>query len=209
MFTPPVFLEDRVPVLHDLMHQARLVSLVTMGENGLEASHVPIVFDSSDGEFGTIHGHLSRGNAQWRTADPAVPALIMFSGPDAYITPSWYVTKGLTEKVVPTWNYQAVHAYGEIEFYDDAARLLGLVSRLTEKHEGARADPWSVSDAPADFIAAQLKGITGFTLPIARLDAKSKMSQNKTPEDQQGVIQGLKKEGGAAEAVVAKIMSDK
>jgi len=209
MFTPPVFLEDHLPVLHDLMQQARLVSLVTMGENGLEASQVPVVFAPSDGEFGTIHGHLSRGNAQWRTADVKVPALIMFNGPDAYISPSWYATKVQTEKVVPTWNYQAVHAYGEIEFYDDAARLLDLVSRLTEKHEERRADPWAVSDAPADFIAAQLKGIVGFSLPIARLDGKSKMSQNKSGEDRHGVIQGLKTEGAEQEAMVAKIMSDK
>jgi len=209
MFTPPVFLEERLPVVHDLMHQARLVSLVTMGENGLEASQVPIVFDQSVGEFGTIHGHLSRGNAQWRTADTKVPALIMFSGPDAYISPSWYATKAQTEKVVPTWNYQAIHAYGTIEFFEDPDRLLDLVTRLTTKHEGARTDPWAVSDAPADFIAAQLKGIMGFTLPITRLDGKSKMSQNKSDEDRQGVIRGLNEDGTEQEAIVAQVMSDK
>lgn len=209
MYVPPHFKEDRLPVLHDMIRQARLATLVTFGADGLEASHVPVLYDHEDGEFGTLHGHLSRGNGQWRTADPAVSSLIMLSGADAYISPSWYATKGQTEKVVPTWNYQAVHAYGTVEFFDDAPRLLDVVTRLTEMHEGRRADPWAVSDAPADYIAAQLKGIVGFRLLISRLEGKSKMSQNKTPEDQQGVVQGLKKEGAAPEAAVAKVMSDK
>jgi len=209
MYTPLQFKEDRLPILHDLMQQARLASLITLGGEGLEASHVPVLIDPTEGFFGTIHGHLARGNQQWRGTDPSVPALVIFTGPDAYITPSWYETKAQTGKVVPTWNYVAVHAYGEIEFYDDPEKLLAVVTTLTNKHEKNRSDPWAVTDAPEDFIQAQLKGIVGFKIPITRLEGKSKMSQNRPQEDQQGVIAGLQNDEGTPEAAVAEAMSRK
>lgn len=209
MYTPPHFSEDDLPTLHDQIHRARLANLITMGTDGLDVSHVPVLIDLAEGTYGTIYGHLSRGNPQWRTADTTTEALITFTGPDAYITPSWYATKAETEKVVPTWNYQAIHARGTVDFFEDAPALLSLVTRLTEKHEGRRANPWAVSDAPADFIAAQLKGIIGFRVPVRVLEGKSKMSQNRPPQDQSGVIDGLKTEGEAAEAAAAAVMSEK
>ncbi len=209
MYTPPHFKEDRLDVLQEMLDSARLATLVTLGKDGLLASHIPVMLDRALGPNGTLFGHLSRANSQGQESDPAVPALAIFTGPDAYISPSWYATKAQTHKVVPTWNYQALHAYGEIEFFDDAPALLALVSGLTDKHEAGRATPWAVSDAPADYIDAQLKGIVGFKLHISRLDGVSKLSQNKTLEDRRGVIEGLKKDGAAPERIIADLMSDK
>ena len=120
---------------------------------------------------------------------------MIFHGPDAYVTPSWYATKRATGKVVPTWNYVAIHASGPISFFDDPDRLLDVVTRLTEREESRRAAPWAVSDAPADFVQGMLNGIIGFALPIARLQGKWKMSQNRPAEDQAGVVAGLQADG--------------
>ncbi len=156
----------------------RLATLVTATEGGLIGTPLPMFLDASEGEKGTLYAHLARANAQWTSA-PLSEAMAIFMGPDAYITPSWYATKQQTGKVVPTWNYVAVHAYGPVEFFEDADRLLDVVTRLTNLHEQARAAPWAVSDAPADFIKAQLRGIVGVRMPITRLDGKRKMSQNQ------------------------------
>jgi transcriptional regulator len=207
MYLPPDFREDRVPVLHDAIRQAALGTLVTMGADGLEASHVPMLLDPGATPYGTLTGHVSRANGQWRRAAPGVAALAIFLGPEAYVSPSWYATKRQTGKVVPTWNYVAVHATGKLGFFDDAERLLALVTRLTETHETGRTAPWAVGDAPPDFIRAQLKGIIGFALPIDRLEGKWKLSQNRTPEDRSGVIEGLRRHGGADEAAIAELMA--
>jgi transcriptional regulator len=127
-------------------------------------------------------------------------------GPDAYVTPSWYQTKRDTGKVVPTWNYTAVHAYGPVEFFSDTQRLLGIVTRLTGIHEAPRKNPWAVSDAPADYIQSQLRGIVGLRLPITRLEAKRKMSQNRSAEDRSGVIAGLAASEDPLDRAVAEIM---
>lgn len=137
-----------------------------------------------------IYGHVAKANPQWR-APVLGDGLAIFMGPDAYVTPAWYQAKQETGKVVPTWNYVAVHAYGPIEFFEDADRLLDVVTRLTNLHEGGRAAPWSVSDAPPDFIQSQLKGIVGLRLPITRLEGKRKMSQNRNAADRAGVVSGL------------------
>ncbi len=207
MYLPPDFQEERVPVLHDAIRQARLGTLITLGPEGIEASHVPMIVDPEPAPFGTLRGHIARANPQWRRAAADVQALAVFLGPDAYITPSWYETKRQTGKVVPTWNYVAVHAYGAVRFFDDAARLLALVTKLTETHESGRAAPWGVSDAPKDYIAGMLKAIVGFELPIARLEGKWKMSQNRPAADRAGVVEGLQREGGAGEATVAEIVA--
>ncbi len=137
-----------------------------------------------------LHGHLAKANPQWKT--PAIgEAMVIFSGPEAYVTPSWYETKREHGKVVPTWNYVAVHAYGPAEFYEDEGRLLDLVSRLTDLHESRRAEPWAVADAPEPFVSAQLRGIVGLRLPISRLEGKRKMSQNRGAADRAGVAAGL------------------
>ena len=206
MYVPPHFAEQDKAQLHQAIRDTRLATLVTLGSEGLEASHVPILLDEGEGPWGVIRGHLARANPQWRCAATETQALAMFLGPDAYVTPSWYATKRETGKVVPTWNYLAIHAYGPIEFFEDAERLRDIVTTLTRRHEGKRAAPWAVSDAPEDYIRAQLRGIVGFRLPIERLEGKWKLSQNRTEADRQGVIEGLEGEGGALEAAIARRM---
>ncbi|GCC47342.1 hypothetical protein chiPu_0031545 [Chiloscyllium punctatum] len=172
------------------MRASRLATLVTATADGLIGTPLPLILSEDEGDYGTLYGHVARPNPQWKL--PAVgEAMAIFMGPDAYVTPSWYVTKAEHGKVVPTWNYVAVHAYGVAEFFEDADRLLDVVTRLTRLHESSRKEAWQVSDAPDDFIKAQLRGIVGFRMPISRIDAKKKMSQNRKLEDRAGVIAGL------------------
>ena len=208
MYVPPHFLEDDKAALHRAIGETRLATLVTLGSEGLEASHVPILLDEGEGPYGAIRGHLARANPQWRRASAETPALVMFLGPDAYVSPNWYATKRETGKVVPTWNYLAIHAYGRVEFFEDAERLRAIVTSLTQRHEGRREKPWAVSDAPEDYIQAQLRGIIGFRLPIDRLEGKWKLSQNRPEADRRGVVEGLEGEGGAPESAIAQRMKD-
>jgi transcriptional regulator len=201
VYIPPLFKEDHIEVLHEAIRSTGLVTLVTNTADGLIASHVPVLLDSEPAPNGTLIGHLARPNPQARGA--IGEALAIFQGPEAYITPSWYATKRETGKVVPTWNYVAIHAYGSIEFFNNRERLLDVVTRLTERQETRRAEPWAVSDAPADFIDVMLKGIIGFAMPITRLEGKWKMSQNRPAEDRAGVVSGLETE--AREDVAALI----
>ncbi|TGT87185.1 MULTISPECIES: FMN-binding negative transcriptional regulator [unclassified Mesorhizobium] len=191
MYTPPAFRDDDRDSLMATIRTARLANLVTATADGPLATPLPLFLDETEGEHGVIHGHLARANPQWRV--PAIgDGLAIFMGPDAYVTPSWYATKQETGKVVPTWNYAAVHAYGPVEFFDDADRLLEVVTRLTNLHEGARDAPrWAVSDAPPDFIQSQLRGIVGLRMPVVRLEGKRKMSQNRNAADRAGVAAGL------------------
>jgi transcriptional regulator len=182
-------------VLQAAIRDAGLATLVTLTGQGLVASHVPLLLDPEPAPYGTLLGHLARPNPQATDSRTDPEALAIFHGPEAYITPSWYATKRETGKVVPTWNYVAVHAYGPLRFFDDPRRLLEIVTRLTERHETPRAQPWAVADAPAEFIAGMLRGIVGFELPITRLEGKRKMSQNRPPADRAGVIAGLSAEG--------------
>lgn len=208
MYVPAHFREDRVPVLHATIRQIAFGTLVTLGPDGLVASHVPMLLDPEPAPFGTLRGHIARANPQWRAPDPKVPALAIFAGANAYITPSWYATKRQTGKVVPTWNYVAVHAQGPVQFFEDAERLRAIVTRLTETHEAKRAAPWQVSDAPEDYIRAMLKAIIGFELPIARLEGKWKMSQNRPAEDRAGVVEGLSSDGNAEIAALVAAQQD-
>jgi transcriptional regulator len=199
-----LFRQDEVEVLHQAMRQAGLATLVTLTANGLIASHVPLLLDPAPTPYGTLLGHLARPNPQAKGAMAGTEALVIFQGPDAYITPSFYETKRQTGKVVPTWNYVAIHAYGPVTFFNDAVRLLDIVTRLTDREEGKRAEPWAVNDAPADFLEMMLKGIVGFEIPIARLEGKWKMSQNRPAEDRAGVVEGLAADGHDAVAAVVR-----
>jgi transcriptional regulator len=192
VYLPPLFREDRIDAMHDAIRRSGLATLVTTTADGLIASHVPMLLDPDPAPYGTLVGHLARPNPQGRGA--VGEALAIFLGVDAYITPSWYATKRATGKVVPTWNYVAIHAHGPIEFFNDRERLRDVVTRLTERHEAARDAPWAVTDAPADFIDGMLNGIVGFVLPIRRLEGKWKMSQNRPGEDRAGVVAGLEAE---------------
>lgn len=205
MYTPPAFREDDPAALRALMRAARLSTLVTATGEGLVATPLPLFLDESEGEFGTLHGHLAKANPQWTLA-PQGEALVIFSGPDAYVSPSWYAAKREHGKVVPTWNYAAVHAYGPVEFYDDEERLREVVSRLTDLYEKPRADSWAVTDAPEPFVKAQLRGIVGVRLPVARIEGKRKMSQNRPSADREGVAAGLSASESAEDRLVATMI---
>ena len=190
MYVPSAFRMDDLPDLHAAIRAARLATLVTSTADGLMATPLPLLLSPEEGPMGTLYGHLARANPQWSTL-PLHEALVIFPGPDAYVSPSWYATKQEHGRVVPTWNYVAVHAHGTPGFFEDEARLLDVVERLTDHHEAPRAEPWSVSDAPARYVQGQLRGIVGLRLPIARLTGKRKMSQNRSAEDRAGVAEAL------------------
>jgi transcriptional regulator len=190
MYTPPTFRDDDRESLLATIRAARLANFVTATADGPMVTPLPLFLDESDGEHGVIYGHLAKANPQWR-APPLGEGLAIFMGLDAYVTPAWYATKAETGKVVPTWNYVAVHAHGPVEFFHDPDRLLDAVTRLTNLYEQPRAAPWAVTDAPADFIAAQLRGIVGVRMPVTRLEGKRKMSQNRNAADRAGVAAGL------------------
>ena len=200
MYTPPAFRMDELPEMQEVMRSVRLATLVTATDEGLLATPLPLILVAEEGTYGTLYGPVARANPQWTRA-PIGEAMVMFTGPDAYITPSWYATKGEHGRVVPTWNYVAVHAYGEAEFFEDPGRLLDVVTRLTNLHEAPRAEPWAVTDAPESYIRSQLKGIVGLRLPTARIEGKVKASQNRPEADRAGVASGLDAEGGVAEAM--------
>jgi transcriptional regulator len=205
MYVPPAFREDDPAALHATMEQARLSHLVTATAEGLVATPLPMVLIRDEGPHGTLYGHVARANPQWSLA-PIGEAMALFLGPHAYITPNWYAAKQETHKVVPTWNYVAVHAYGPVEFFDDAERLHDVVTRLTELHEQGSATPWAVSDAPEQFVAAQLRAIVGVRLPIARIEGKRKMSQNRSAADRAGVAAGLGASERSSDRDVAKLI---
>ncbi len=206
MYVPPAFREDNLAALHGTMREARLANLVTSTDEGLAATPLPLFLVAGEGAYGTLYGHLARANPQWKLP-PTGDAMALFMGPDAYISPSWYPSKLEHQKVVPTWNYVAIHAYGPVEFFEDVDRLLEVVTRLTDLYERPRADPWAVSDAPERFIDAQLKGIVGLRLPIVRLEGKRKMSQNRTAEDRAGVATGLMTSDKPADHIAATLIS--
>jgi len=205
MYTPPAFVEDDPSALRQLIREARLSSLVTATAEGLIATPLPLILDENEGEHGVLYGHVARANPQWRLP-AAGEALVIFSGPDAYVSPSWYASKREHGKVVPTWNYVAVHAYGQVEFFEDEGRLQDVVTRLTNLHEQPRAEPWAVTDAPAQFIRSQLKGIVGLRLPIARIEGKRKMSQNRPEADRVGVAEGLTESDRLTDRIVAQLI---
>ncbi|MGC1447704.1 MAG: FMN-binding negative transcriptional regulator [Xanthobacteraceae bacterium] len=210
MYVPPAFRENDLTNIHAAIRAARLASFVTATADGVIATPLPMILDETEGPHGTLYGHVARANPQWRL-EPIGEAMAIFMGPDAYVTPSWYATKRETGKVVPTWNYVAVHVYGAVEFFDDADRLRDIVTRLTNLHESARADsartePWAVTDAPEAFIKSQLRGIVGLRMPIARIDGKRKMSQNRGAEDRAGVVNGLAASSDATDQAVASLI---
>ena len=191
MYTPRAFALDDLPEIQQLIQHTRLAQLVSVGEHGLQASHLPLLLNPDEGANGTLYGHMAKANPQWRDLQNGAEALVIFAGADAYVSPAFYPAKAEHGKVVPTWNYLAVHAYGKAEVFTDAERLLAVVSALTDRHEGGRPQPWAVSDAPAAYIDGMLKAIVGFALPIERVIGKRKLSQNRSQADINGVRNGL------------------
>ncbi|MRW85477.1 FMN-binding negative transcriptional regulator [Pseudoduganella sp. FT26W] len=190
MHCPALFREQRLEVLHALIHSHPLATLITSGAAGLCANLIPFTLHGD-----VLRAHLARNNRQLDDLRAGAEALVLFQGPECYVTPSWYPSKAEHEKVVPTWNFVMVQARGTPQVLDDAAWVRQQIAEMTARQESARVQPWSVDDAPPDFIAAQLRAIVGVEIPIARLEGKWKISQNRQEPDRQGVLHGLAAEG--------------
>ena len=206
MYVPDQFRESDVPTLHALIRAHTLATLVTLGPGGIEANHIPMEIDPEPGPLGTLRGHVSKSNPVWREARGDVHALAVFVGAQSYVTPSWYRTKQETGKVVPTWNYAVVHASGPLRIVHDREWLRGLVTRLTNTHEGSAPDAWRVTDAPADYIDRMLGGIVGLEMPLARLEGKWKVSQNREAVDRAAVVSGLRATGDPGRRAMADLV---
>ena len=206
MYLPHHFTESRPEVLGAFMRAHPFATLVSLGGDGLIGTHLPMLWDPAPAPFGTLTGHIARPNPQAKGAKDGVDALAIFHGPQAYISPNWYPSKREHGKVVPTWNYIAVHAYGPLKLIDDADWLRRLVTRLTDLHESFSAVPWKVTDAPDAFIDQMLKGIVGIELPLTRLEGKWKLSQNRPEPDRAGTMAGLEGKGEADSSAIAKAM---
>ena len=205
MYLPAHFEESRTETLHALIATHPLGTLVTLGRGGLAANHIPfeIANDSAAGPLGMLRAHVARANPVWKDFSPDVEALVVFQGPQVYITPTWYVeTKPATGKVVPTWNYCVVHARGPLRVHDDRAWLREQLERLVSRHESSRPAPWQIADAPADFIEKQLTAIVGIEIPITHLTGKWKVSQNRGEGDRAGITAGLRAESTHPDAAV-------
>ena len=189
MYVPDAFRQTDRSTLHGLIRANPLGMMVTVSGGVPDANHLPFLL-SDDGHLGTLRGHVARANGVWKEAGNT-PALVVFHGADGYISPAWYPTKSESGKVVPTWNYTVVHARGTLRVIDDVEWLRDHVTTLVAEHESNRDRPWSVADAPADYIEAMLSAIIGIEMPIAELAGKWKLSQNRTDRDREGVRRGL------------------
>jgi transcriptional regulator len=206
MYTPKSFAEKRLPVLHEAIRRIAFGTLVTAGEGGIEASHLPFVLVPDEGPLGTLYAHVAKGNDHISRHTGEV--LSLFAGPHAYISPNGYPGKATHHREVPTWNYIAVHAYGRPETFVEPTRLRDLLVALTHQSEqdAAQARPWQVDDAPADYVATMLKGIVGIRIPVDRIEGKWKLGQNRTVEDRTGAANLLAERPGDDEQAIAKAM---
>ena len=209
MFIPSDFAETRIDVMQALMHAHPLATLVASTKQGLDGHHLPMHLDPSRGPFGVLQGHIARANPVREHAAEGIDALAVFHGAQAYITPSWYATKRETGKVVPTWNYVAVHAHGRLRVIDDPQWLRGHLERLVTEQESRETHPWKISDAPPDYVETLLKGIVGIELDIDRLEGKWKASQNHPAENREGVIEGLQRRATSTAAAMAGIVRER
>jgi transcriptional regulator len=209
MYQPPLHREDRLTVQHDLIRAHPLGLLITAGAGGLMANPVPFLVDAGRGEFGTLRAHVARANPHWRELASIEECLVVFQGPQEYITPSWYATKRETGKVVPTWNYATVHAWGRPRTIEDPGWLRQQIGELTGSQEAGRAAPWHVEDAPEDFVATQIRAIVGIEIPIARIEGKWKVSQNRPVADREGVVAGLRAQGDEASEAMAALVAER
>ncbi len=217
MYLPSHFEETRPEVLHELVRTHPLGLLITLGPAGLQANPVPFMLDAGAPGEGdatrppVLRAHVARANPVWREARTDVESLVVFQGPQAYISPSLYPTKAATGKVVPTWNYVMVQARGTLRVVDEAPWLHALVTRLTDKHEAARAQPWAVSDAPADYVQTMLRAIVGIEITLSALIGKWKVTQNRNPADREGVAAGLRaqadEQGDAQAGAMAELVA--
>lgn len=206
MYNPRWFKEEKVEVLQAEVNRISFGTIVTAGKSGILASQVPMLIDKSRGKLGTLFGHVARGNMQWRDSVSDSQGLAVFLGPDAYISPNWYEKKRGTGKVVPTWNYVAIHARGPVIFTNHTETIRQIVTKLTEHHERGSPNPWKVTDAPAEYLAGELKQIVGFEMPIEKIEGKWKLSQNRPEADRENVITNLLERNRPKDAEVSREM---
>ena len=203
MYLPSHFEITDPAVLHGLVRQHPLATWATVVDGQPVVNHIPFMLDETAGEHGTLVGHVARANPVWREAGPGV---LVFQGAGAYVSPSWYPSKREHGKAVPTWNYAVVHAHGTAQAVEDRDGVLAIVRALTNLHEASQAQPWSVSDAPADYIDQMLRAIVGIRIPVQRWAGKFKLSQNRSAADHLGVVLGLQHHNAADP--LARLMQD-
>jgi transcriptional regulator len=208
VYNPAAFREENPETIRAVIERYPLATLVTVASSGLTASHLPMIYTPAEGEPGVLRGHLARANPQWQDLERR-EALAIFSGPDHYISPAWYPSKREHGKVVPTWNYVVVHARGTVRFIEDPAWLLENVRALSDLHEKSHRTGWRLADAPADFIANQLRSIVGVELTVTSLEGKAKASQNRSAADREGVIEGLAQLPSTAASEMAEVVRAK
>jgi transcriptional regulator len=206
MFVPDHFKLGGVAEQHALMRAYPFATLITTSDAGYEVTHLPTVL-KAEGELGLVECHVSRANPHWRAIATGGRGLLIYAGPQAYITPNWYPSKAAHGKAVPTWNYAVVHAHGTAQIVDDRDWLVRHVSELTDQQEAGSAEPWATSDAPGNFIEVLSRGIVGMRFAIDRLEGKAKMSQNRELPDREGVVTGLHARGAEGDAKVADLVA--
>lgn len=204
MYVPSHFAETDVAALHRIMRAHGFATLVSVVDGAPFATHLPFLVDPGPAPYGTLRAHMARANPHWRGFAAGGEVLVVFQGPHAYVSPSWYATR---DKVVPTWNYVAVHAYGVPKVIADPAALRTLVERLLAVHESGMDRPWKLDGQPAGFVAAMLKAVVGFEIPVSRLEGKAKLSQNRPPADRAGAIAGLKASADPLAQALAEAMA--
>jgi len=208
MYLPKHFEERDPERLRRFIQRYPLGSLVTATESGLEANHIPFVFADTGSAVGTLHGHIARANPLWREGVGDAAALVIFRGPDSFISPSWYPSKRENPRTVPTWNYAVVHAHGVLRFVDDAAWVRSHVEALTREHEDKRDPPWAVTDAPADFVDKLVAAVVGIEISITEFVGKWKISQNRSISDRAGVAYALEREATPSGAAIAALIRE-
>jgi transcriptional regulator len=209
VYLPRHFAETRAEVLHALVRTEPLGTLVTEQDGEPVADEIPFLLRPELGAYGTLQAHVARANPLWCTHTPGKPVLLLFRGPQAYVSPSWYPDKAEHGKVVPTWNYIVVQALGTLQIHDDPVWVHQQIRALTDQQEGRRAEPWAVDDAPADYLDAMRRGIVGIEVQVLRWTGKWKMSQNHSAERQAGVQNGLLREPQAEAAALSQAMADR
>lgn len=200
MYNPPHFVETRSAEIQALLQRHPLGTLVLQAPDGLDAHHLPFLYDAGEGPHGTLRAHVARANPLWQQCKGGEPVLAMFRGEAGYISPNWYPSKHEAHRQVPTWNYQVVHLHGRIAIRDDEKFVRGVVARLTRVHEAATGAerPWKMGDAPPDYLEQMLAAIVGIEIAVERIEAKSKLGQNKLEADRLGAVQGLRGQGREA-----------
>jgi transcriptional regulator len=208
MYIPQLFEETRLEVLHGLIHAQPFATVVTLSSDGINANHIPLHLAADQSPLGALRGHVARANPMWSDRVDDTDALAIFQGPHTYISPSFYPTKREHGKVVPTWNYAVVHARGPLRVIDDPAWLRSQLEALVSRHEASSQTPWSIADAPPDFIDRMLESIVGFEIVVSKLSGKWKMSQNQPAGNRAGVIEGLRQRAGESDSDIAKLVEE-